>query len=108
RGRLWERHASLPPLRFGPASFQLLTWLHDEDLVRPTHPLERDPETTLADDVLHYLACEQLTRAGLDVHQPAFLQSPLCQLGYAEFLASDEPLPDIDFTPLTEEPGSII
>lgn len=108
RGRLWERHASLPPLRFGPASFELLTWLRDEDLVRPSHKLARHDETTLADDVLHYLACEQLTRAGLDVHQPAFLRSPLCQLGYPEFLASGDPLPDVDFTPLTEEPGSII
>jgi hypothetical protein len=105
RGRLWERHATLPPLRFGPASYALLTWLHDEDLVRPTRELERQHETTLADDVLHYLACEQLTRAGLDIHQPAFLRSPLCQLGFFEFLA---PLPHIDFGVLAEGPGAII
>jgi hypothetical protein len=109
RGRLWERHAGLPPLRFGPASFALLTWLHREDLVRPTHPLERHDQTTLADDVLHYLACEQLTRAGLDVHQPAFMRSPLCQLGFVEFLASDDaPLPQVDFGPLTTGPGAIV
>jgi hypothetical protein len=108
RGRLWERHASLPPLRFGPASFELLTWLHDEDLVRPTHELPRNPETTLADDVLHYLACEQLTRSGVDVRQPAFLHSPLCQLGFFEFLASDAPLPAIDFGSLVAGPGVIV
>lgn len=109
RGRLWERHATLPPLHFSPASIELLIWLHGEDLVRPSRELERDPNTTLADDVLHYLACEQLTRAGLDVHQPAFLRSPLCQLGFCDALASDDqPLPDVDFGPLAEGPGAII
>jgi hypothetical protein len=109
RGRLWERHASLPPLHFGPASFALLIWLHDEDLVRPTRQLERNPNTTLADDVLHYLACEQLTRAGVDVCQPAFLHSPLCQLGFCEFLVGDgASLPAVDFGPLVAGPGSII
>lgn len=109
RGRLWERHSPLPPLNFGPASFELLTWLHGEDLVRPTRALERRLDTTLADDVLHYLACEQLTRAGLDIHQPAFLNSPLCQLGFVEFLARDgDALPQLDFRTLAEGPGAII
>lgn len=108
RGRLWERHPELPALRFGPASFALLTWLHDEDLIRPSRELARDPDTTLADDVLHFLACEQLTRVGVDVRQPAFQRSPLCQLGFCGFLADDSPLPTVDFTTLVVGPGSII
>lgn len=111
RGRLWERHPALPPLRFGAASFELLKWLHGEDLVRPSRPLARHPKTTLADDVLHWLACEQLTRAGLDVRQPAFLCSPLCQLGFCEYLASDDaslPLPELDFGSLATGPGAIV
>jgi hypothetical protein len=110
RGRVWERHRALPVLRFGPASFALLTWLHREDLVRPSTALERAPHTTLADDVLHYLACEQLTTAGLDVHQPAFMASPLCQLGCSEFLAGPgrAPLPTPDFAPLTQGEGAIV
>jgi hypothetical protein len=117
RGRLWERHPELPPLRFGPASFALLTWLHGEDLVRPSKPLARAPETTIADDLLHYFACEQLVRAGVGVHQPAFLESPICQLGYADALARPDPaaepgepscpLPEVDFRPWTRGLGAI-
>jgi len=118
RGRLWDRHRELPPLRFGPASFALLTWLHGEDLVRPTRALERQPDTTLADDLLHYLALGQLVRAGLDFGQPAFTRSPLSQLGYADALGEvlagtgpdgePERLPPVDFRPLTTGPGAII
>lgn len=110
RGRLWERHPALPPLRFGRASFALLTWLHREDLVRPSAALERDPDTTLADDILHYLACEQLSRANVDIGQPAFAHSPLCQLGFADQLVSveAEQLPTVDFTPLTRDAGALV
>ncbi len=110
RGRLWERHPNLPVLRFGPASFALLTWLHREDLVRPSTELPRAVTTTLADDVLHYLACEQLTRMGSDVHQPAFTRSPLCQLGFPEFLAdpTGEPLPELEFDALVRADGAIV
>ncbi|MFO7567786.1 MAG: hypothetical protein R6X02_34405 [Enhygromyxa sp.] len=110
RGRLWERHPTLPPLRFGPASFALLTWLHEQDLVRPSRELERDPDTTLGDELLHYLACEQLARANIDLRQPAFTRSPLCQLGFFGLLAKDEdsPLPEVDFSSLSSGPGAIV
>ena len=111
RGRLWERHPELPPLAFGPASFALLTWLHREDLVRPSKPLPRHPETTVADDLLLFFACEQLVRAGIDVHQPAFVESALCQLGFPDVLAATSPdeelLPEVDFAAWTSGLGAI-
>ncbi|HLT37574.1 MAG TPA: hypothetical protein VK034_14875, partial [Enhygromyxa sp.] len=109
RGRLWERHRELPALHFGPASFELLIWLHGEDLNRPSRELERNVDTTLADDMLHYLACEQLVRIGVDVRQPAFTRSPLCQLGFCGFLADDHGrLPQVELEPLAVGPGAII
>jgi hypothetical protein len=118
RGRLWERHRELPPLEFGPASFALLTWLHREDLIRPSKPLARLPETTIADDLLHYFACEQLVRAGVSVQQPGFRESAICQLGFPDVLArpdpaaelgdpSDSPLPEVDFRPWTHGLGAV-
>jgi hypothetical protein len=112
RGRWWERHRELPTLHFGPASFELLVWLHNEDLARPARALERRPDTSLADDLLHYLALglalEQLAHTGVCVQQAAFSSSPLCQLGHFDALARGGALPSVDFTALVEGPGAIL
>jgi hypothetical protein len=90
RGRLWERHRPLPPLHFGPASFALLAWLVREDVVKPNQELRRLPDTTIADDLLHYFAVEHLLRVGgRPQEHPAFRRSPLVALGYPDVLARD-------------------
>ncbi|MFV8754910.1 hypothetical protein ACNOYE_30550 [Nannocystaceae bacterium ST9] len=97
RGRLWERHRSLPPLRFGPASFALLAWLVREDVVKPNQELRRHPNTTIADDLLHYFAIEHLQRVGGRPREhAAFRLSPLVQLGYPDELARDSSGGDSD------------
>lgn len=89
RGRLWERHRPLPPLHFGPASFALLAWLVREDVVRPTEELSRQPQTSVADDLLHYFAVEHLLRVGGRPQDHAgFRRSPLVQLGFPDALAN--------------------
>lgn len=107
RGRLWERHRPLPPLRFGPASFALLAWLVREDVARPLESLPRLPGTSLADDLLHYFALDHLRRVGgRPSEQPAFRGSPLIQLAYPDELAA-EPLPAIEFDALVG-PGAFV
>ncbi|PRQ06822.1 hypothetical protein [Enhygromyxa salina] len=112
RGRLWQRHPTLPPLRFGPASFELLAWLRSEDVGAPTRALPHmtagGVAPSLADELLHYFAAEHILRAGGDLHQPAFIHSGLCQLGYADALADQQPLPPLDLRPLVEGDGAII
>ncbi|MCA9684541.1 MAG: hypothetical protein KC457_20305 [Myxococcales bacterium] len=103
RGRLWERHRPLPALHFSRASFELLTWLHRENVTRPKRPLPRRA-TTFADEALLYLAAARITEVGGSLREPAFLHSPICQLGYADVMAelADDPapVPAIDFRPL--------
>jgi hypothetical protein len=108
RGRLWQRHPVLPVLRFGPASFRLLCWLRAEDVAQAKAPLEHDPDMSIADELLHYLAAERVVRAGGNLHQPAFLCSPLCQLGWAHALAEGSPLPKLDFRRLAAGEGAIV
>lgn len=104
RGRLWERHQPLPPLRFGPASFELLAWLVREDVSRPKTELRRHPDTTLGDDLLHYFTMDVLLRAaGQPRAQPAFRLSPLCQLGYPDELEHLGELPKVGFDALVGE-----
>lgn len=100
RGRVWERHQPLPRLCFGPASFALLSWLVREEVVLNPPVLPRHPNTTLADDLLHYFAVEHLRRVGARVaDHPAFRASPLVQLAYPDELAG-EPLPEVSFAEL--------
>ncbi|PRP90702.1 hypothetical protein ENSA5_62480 [Enhygromyxa salina] len=108
RGTVWQRHRELPPLTFGPASFELLSWLRAEDVSSPKRELPQAARTTLADELLYYLAAEQIVRAGGVLRQPAFLRSPLCQLGYADALAGDEPLPKLDLRELARGEGAIV
>lgn len=110
-GRLWQRHRSLPALDFGPASFRLLAWLHDEDVGMPKRELELDAELGLGDELLHYLAAEQVIAAGGDLGQPAFRGSALCQLGFAANLVAApeaEPVPRLDYRALTRGGGAIV
>ena len=106
-GRLWQRHTSLPVLEFGPASFELLLWLHDEDVGLPKRKLKYKGERGLGDELLHYLAAEQVLAAGGNLLQPGFLHSPLCQLGFADALSGGE-LPTLDFRPLARGGGAIV
>lgn len=112
RGNLWQRHTTLPPLSFGPASFELLAWLRSEDVGAPSrelsHDLSRGSAPSIADELLHYFAAEHILRAGGDLQQPAFLRSPLCQLGYADALASAQALPQLDLRELVRGPSAII
>jgi hypothetical protein len=108
RGRLWQRHARLPPLHFTRASFQLLSWLRAEDVGAPKKPLEFAAPTSIADELLVYFAADQIIKAGGDLKQPAFLRSPLCQLAFVHHLASVEPLPTLDFRPLSSGDGAIV
>jgi hypothetical protein len=108
RGRLWQRHAALPVLVFGPPSFELLAWLRSEDIGAPTRELAHGSEPSLADELLHYFVARHVIRSGGDLRQPAFLRSPLCQLGYADSLASEQPLPQVDMRPLVQGEGAII
>lgn len=108
RGRLWERHPRLPPLHFTRASFQLLTWLRAEDVADPKKLLEFKAPTSAADELLVYFAAEQIIKAGGNLKQPAFLRSPLCQIAFVHQLASAEPLPTLDFRPLTSGDGAIV
>jgi hypothetical protein len=108
RGRLWERHPRLPPLHFTRASFQLLSWLRAEDVADPKKLLQFKAPTSVADELLVYFAAEQVIKAGGDLKQPAFLHSPLCQLAFVNHLAGPEPLPTLDFRPLTSGDGAIM
>lgn len=107
RGRAWERHQPLPPLHFGPASFALLAWLVREDVAVQAQTLPRHPNTTLADDLLHYFAVEHLRRVGARVvEHPAFCLSPLVQLAYPDELAAG-PIAAVSFDELVG-PGSFV
>lgn len=108
RGRLWERHPRLPALHFTGASFKLLTWLRAEDVADPKKPLEFKTPPSVADELLMFFAAEQIIKAGGNLRQPAFLRSPLCQLAFTHQLASAEPLPTLDFRPLTSGDGAIV
>jgi hypothetical protein len=108
RGRLWERHPRLPPLHFTRASFQLLAWLRAEDVADPKKALQFKAPTSMADELLVYFAAEHVIKAGGNLKQPAFLHSPLCQLAFVDHLASAEPLPTLDFRPLTSGDGAIM
>lgn len=108
RGRLWERHPRLLPLQFTRASFQLLSWLRAEDVADPKKTLEFRFQTSVADELLVYFAAEQIIKAGGHLKQPAFLHSPLCQLAFVHHLAGAEPLPTLDFRPLTSGDGAIV
>jgi hypothetical protein len=108
RGRLWERHPRLPPLHFTRASFQLLSWLRAEDVADPKANLKFTTPPSVADELLVYFAAEQIIKAGGHLKQPAFLDSPLCQLAFVHQLASAEPLPTLDFRPLTSGDGALV
>ena len=108
RGRLWQRHAELPSLAFGPASFELLRWLHAEDVTSPQRELLWRPGASLGDQLLHYFAAEHVVRAGGNLRQDAFVRSPLCQLGYADAMSGPEPLPPLDFRDLARGPGAFV
>lgn len=108
RGRLWERHPRLPPLHFTSASFRLLSWLRAEDVAAPKAVLQFKAPISVADELLVYFAAEQIIKAGGNLQQPAFLRSPLCQLAFSNHLASAEPLPTLDFRPLTSGDGAIV
>lgn len=108
RGRLWQRHGQLPALRFGPASFELLVWLHSDNATKPRRELPRHEAVGLGDELLHYLAAEQILEVGGRPRQEAFLRSPLCQLGFADQLASDAELPRLDFAPYVRGDGALI
>ena len=109
RGRLWERHRPLPPelLRFGPASFALLSWLHREDVVRPRNPLPRPEAVTLGDELLHYLAAERILEAEGELQQPAFREAPLCRLAFAHELPGGDPLPAVELASWVVGPGAV-
>lgn len=104
-GRLWQRHPELPPLHFTAASFELLTWMHREDVASPKKRLEAQPQS-LADELLHYLALEPLDKAGAALDQPAFASSALCQLGYADRVAFTTAAPD--YARWVEGPGAVV
>ena len=105
RGRLWDRHQPIPALHFGPASFALLAWLVREDVARPNRELDRHPQTTIADDLLHYFAMEHLLRVGGRPHEHAgFRLSPLTQLGFPDALARESALPSVEFDELVGAP----
>jgi hypothetical protein len=108
RGRVWERHHPLPPLHFTAASFELLTWLRAEDVAQPKSSLSFEAQTSVADELLLYFAAEQVIKADGNLRQPAFLRSPLCQLAFAHRLAGAEPLPTLDFRPLTSGEGAVV
>lgn len=105
RGRLWQRHDPLPPLRFTPASFELLTWLHSEDVAGPKRALEAPDAMTVADELLHYLALSHVVRAVGQTEQPGFQRSALCQLGFADQLGG---APELAFDHLCVGPGAAI
>lgn len=107
-GRLWERHLELPPLRFGRASFELLVWLREQDVGHPRRKLPYRKDRSWGDELLHYLAAEQIVLAEGNLQQPAFTRSPLCQLGFVHALVSNEPLEPLDYGELVAGEGALL
>ncbi|NVB40367.1 hypothetical protein G6O69_21185 [Pseudenhygromyxa sp. WMMC2535] len=116
RGRLWERHPTLPPLRLSAASFRLLTWMHAENVTRPKRALAHEPSedghaASMADELLRMLAAERIVEAGGRLRQPAFMRSPLCQLAFPDHMIDTtraSGLPEIDFGPLVTGEGAVL
>ena len=93
-GRLWERHRTPVALGFSSATIELLQWLVASPLALPSAcaPLEAT-ELTLGDQLVHYLACDLVVRCELPAaslgRSPAFLQAPLCWLGFPDLLGNE-------------------
>lgn len=99
RGRLWDRHESLP-LVFSEWSFEFLRWLRDQDLSEPEEPLDGFPKTG-GDELLCYLALDLLEASDQALEQAAFRASPLCWLGHFRKLSHHGAVPkDLDFDAL--------
>lgn len=97
-GRLWERHPKLQ-LHFTQASMKLCRWMLASSLSLPEVPeLAIDGELSLADELLHYLACDLLARSGCSgAIEPAgaFGRSCLCWLGFPSDLRGHPPASEL-------------
>lgn len=113
-GRLWERHAELPPLVFTGATALLLRWMVHTPLGAPDRPLIVGT-LSLADEVVAYLACDLLVRTGFGraiATSGALGKSPLAWLGFPAELRGEKQagsIPDaIRFAPLLAPGASAI
>ncbi|PID39893.1 MAG: hypothetical protein CSA65_00495 [Proteobacteria bacterium] len=90
RGRLWQKRPA-PALRFGPATMRLLRHLAGEPQGKKAKGFSLPKKTTLelGDELMLYLACELLRRAGYGEvlsSWPAVRNSALCWLGHVDLL----------------------
>lgn len=101
-GRLWQRHETLPPLEFGPSSFELLRWMTSSGRTGHT-----ETPLTIGDELLIYLACDTTDNV---VGCPIARRSALAWLGFSESMSQGgSDVPDVDaFNILTQGAGAVI
>jgi hypothetical protein len=112
-GRLWERHRPVA-LHFSPMTMELLRWLASAHLggspggsAAPRWKIE---DTTLADELMLYLAADLLEQAdGRGAELVVVAGSPLCWLGFAGRLArAKHSAPPMAFDRWVQGDGAVI